>query len=209
MREHRHRHARLAVLQPMRVKYQPTPSTTGSSRNTRNSLTITAVLPTGIRHRVAGADHLGDVVNGAAEHHAGGLRVEAEQDAERRIDQHGEGRERIDRDHDEGDVRLLAGIVRHHRRAGERRRGAAHRGADADQRAEARPRGRSMRAKTKPGDQRRRSSRPRSESRFAAPSAAMSARPTRKPSSATAQRSTVLHAETHAGLRRRPRRRWG
>src|SRR5262245_44250530 len=32
---------------PRRVKYQPTPSTTGSSRNTRNNLTITAVLPTG------------------------------------------------------------------------------------------------------------------------------------------------------------------
>jgi hypothetical protein len=28
------------------VKYQPTPSTMGKSKNTRKSLTITAVLPT-------------------------------------------------------------------------------------------------------------------------------------------------------------------
>ena len=124
---------------PIRVKYQPTPSTTGSSRNTRNSLTITAVLPTARRDGVAGADHLGDVMDRAAQHHAGSLRIEAEQDAERRIDQHGDGRQRIDRHHDEGDVRLLAGIVRDHRRHRQRRRSAAHRGADADQRAEARP----------------------------------------------------------------------
>ena len=48
-----------------------------------------------------------------AEHHAGRLRVKAKQNAERRIDQHSEGGERIHRHHDEGDVRVLAGIIRH------------------------------------------------------------------------------------------------
>ena len=62
-----------------------------------------------------------------------------QQDAERRIDQHGERRQRVDRHHHEGDVGRFAGIIRHHGGNRQRRRCAAHRGADADQRAEARP----------------------------------------------------------------------
>lgn len=68
----------------------------------------------GHRDGVPGADHLGDVVNDASQHHASGLRIEPEQDAKRRIDQHGKRGECIDRHYDESDVRLLAGVIWHY-----------------------------------------------------------------------------------------------
>ena len=88
------------------------------------------------RDCVTGADNLGDIVNSATQHDADGLLIETKQDAERGIEQHGQRGERVDRDHDEGDIGLLAGIIRHDGGDRQCRGCAAHSRTDADQRSE-------------------------------------------------------------------------
>ena len=88
---------------------------------------MTAVLPVSIGDRVSGAHDLRDVVNGGAEHDAGGLRIETEPDANQRIGHHRHCRERIDCNYDESDVGFLAFIVRQDDRRRERRGCAAYR----------------------------------------------------------------------------------
>ena len=94
---------------------------------------MTAVLPVSIGDRVSGAHDLRDVVNGGAEHDAGGLLIETEPDANQRIGHHRHGRERIDCNDDESDVGLLAFIVRQDDRCRERRGCAAYRGPSGSQ----------------------------------------------------------------------------
>ncbi len=90
------------------------------------------------RDGIAGAHHLRHVMDGAAEHDAGGLGVEAEPLASRRIDQHRQGRERIDPDDDERNVRLFTFVFGNDGRDRQRGGSPAYAGRNAGQSAEAR-----------------------------------------------------------------------
>ena len=74
-------------------------------------------------------------MDGGPEHDPSRLRIEAEQQAERRISDHDEGGDGVGGHHREGHVGALLRIVRHHRRRGEGRRGTAHGGRRARERA--------------------------------------------------------------------------
>ena len=79
------------------------------------------------RDRVASARHLSHVVNRGAQEHRGGLRRQSRQVGERRIGQHGQGRERGDHRHHIAGLALGLLAARQDRRHRHGRRGAADR----------------------------------------------------------------------------------